>query len=115
MQEMQELQVRSLSWEDLLQKEMGTHSLPRKSHEHKWKSHEHKHYCLANPINCRAWEATVHGVARVGQDLATKAPTESFNPYSCPCFGLFYGISANQSPTLNEFMSSRFPFWNKLV
>ena len=29
--------------------------------------------CLENPMD-RAWQATVHGVARVGHDLATKPP-----------------------------------------
>ena len=29
--------------------------------------------CLGNPINREAWQATVHGVAKVAQDLATKA------------------------------------------
>ena len=28
--------------------------------------------CLENPMNRGAWQATVHGVARVGQDLTTK-------------------------------------------
>ena len=28
--------------------------------------------CLENPINKAAWKATVHGVTRVGHDLATK-------------------------------------------
>ena len=28
--------------------------------------------CLGNPMDRGAWQATVHGVARVGQDLATK-------------------------------------------
>ena len=28
--------------------------------------------CLENPMVRRAWGATVHGVARVGRDLATK-------------------------------------------
>ena len=28
--------------------------------------------CLENPMNRGAWQATVHGVARVGHDLATK-------------------------------------------
>ena len=31
--------------------------------------------CLENPLDRRAWQATVHGVARVGHDLATKPPT----------------------------------------
>ena len=30
--------------------------------------------CLVNPMDRRAWWATVHGVARVGHDLATKPP-----------------------------------------
>ena len=30
--------------------------------------------CLENPMNRGAWQATVHGVARVGHDLATKPP-----------------------------------------
>ena len=28
--------------------------------------------CLENPMGRRAWQVTVHGVARVGHDLATK-------------------------------------------
>ena len=28
--------------------------------------------CLENPLNRGAWQATVHWVARVGHDLATK-------------------------------------------
>ena len=30
--------------------------------------------CLENPADRGAWRATVHGVARVGHDLATKPP-----------------------------------------
>ena len=30
--------------------------------------------CLGNPIDRAAWRATVHGAARVGDDLATKPP-----------------------------------------
>ena len=56
---MQETQLRSLDWEDPLEKETTTHS------------------------NILAWEipwteepggATVHGVARVGHNLETKLP-----------------------------------------
>ena len=33
------------------------------------------HYsCLENPMNRGAWQAAVHGVARVGRDIATKPP-----------------------------------------
>ena len=28
--------------------------------------------CLENPLHRGAWQATVHGVARIGYDLATK-------------------------------------------
>jgi len=30
--------------------------------------------CLENPMDREAWQATVHGVTRVGHDLATKPP-----------------------------------------
>ena len=30
--------------------------------------------CLKNPMGRGAWQATVYGVARVGQDLVTKPP-----------------------------------------
>ena len=30
--------------------------------------------CLENPMDRGTWQATVHGVARVGHDLATKPP-----------------------------------------
>ena len=33
--------------------------------------------CLENPTDRGAWQATVHGVARVGHDLATKPPLYS--------------------------------------
>ena len=31
--------------------------------------------CLENPMGRKAWQAAVHGVARVGHDLATKPPS----------------------------------------
>ena len=31
--------------------------------------------CLENPTDRGAWRATVHGIASVGHDLATKPPT----------------------------------------
>ena len=31
-----------------------------------------QHSCLENPMDRKAWQATVHGVSRVGPDLATK-------------------------------------------
>ena len=30
--------------------------------------------CLENPMDRGAWQATVHGVTRVGHDLVTKPP-----------------------------------------
>ena len=36
--------------------------------------------CLENPMDRRAWWARVHGVTRVGHDLATKSP---LNIYIC--------------------------------
>ena len=55
MQEMQETQVLSLGWEDLLQKEMATHSRILA-----WK----------NPVDRGAWWATVHGVVKSQTQLS---------------------------------------------
>ena len=57
---MQETQVQSLDQEDPLEKEMATHS---------------SILALKNSMDSGAWWATVHGVARVGHDLATKPPS----------------------------------------
>ena len=55
---MQETLVLPLGWEDPLEKEMATHSS-----------------ILAWRIPWTGvWRATVHGVTRVGHDLATKSP-----------------------------------------
>ena len=56
---MQVTQVRSLGWEDPLEKEMATHS---------------SIFCLQNPTDRGAWKATTMGVTRVRHDLATKPP-----------------------------------------
>ena len=45
----QESGVQSLSWEDPLEKERATHS---------------KCFCLENPMDGEAWQATGHGVAK---------------------------------------------------
>ena len=47
----QETQVRSLGWEDLLER--------RSSKED---GNPHQYYCLGNPMDRGAWRATVHGV-----------------------------------------------------
>ena len=39
--------------------------------------------CLENPMNREAWWATVHGVARVRHDLATKPPNHSWLTINC--------------------------------
>ena len=54
---MLETWVRSLGWEDPLEKEMATHSST-----------------LAWEICEQRREATIHGVTRVGHDLVTKLP-----------------------------------------
>ena len=54
---MQETWVQFMGQEDPLEKEMATHSSN-----------------LENPMDRGAWWATVHEVARVGQNLATKPP-----------------------------------------
>ena len=50
--------IRSLDWEDPLEKEISTHPRIR----------------LENPMDRGAWWATVHGVAGVGHNLVTKPP-----------------------------------------
>ena len=60
MSAMQETWVRFLDQEDPLEKEMATHSS-----------------ILAWRIQCTgAWQATVHGVTRVGHGLVTKPPPQ---------------------------------------
>ena len=59
---MQETWVQFLGWEDPLEKEMATHSSIL------------EYSVLENPMDRGAWQAIVHGVARVGHDLVTKPP-----------------------------------------
>ena len=42
-----------------------------------WKGYPLQYSCLQNPMVRGAWQATVHGVARVRHDLPTKPPTRS--------------------------------------
>ena len=37
--------------------------------------------CLENPMDSGAWQATVHGVTRIGHDLVTKPPPPYINEY----------------------------------
>ena len=60
---MQETWVRFLGQKDLLEKEMATQS---------------SILACSNPMDRGAWRTTLHGVARVGQNLATKPPPKDF-------------------------------------
>ena len=68
---MQETQVRSLGWEDPLEKETATHS---------------SILTWSIRMDRGAGRATVHGVIRVRHDLATKSPPDVFSraPFSHP-------------------------------
>ena len=55
----QETWVGSLGWEDLPGEGNGNPL---------------QYSCLGNPMDRGAWQATVHGVTRVGHDLMTKPP-----------------------------------------
>ena len=39
--------------------------------------------CLENPMDRGAWQATVHGVTRVGHDLVTKPPPPPLFQHLC--------------------------------
>ena len=58
----QETQIQPLGQEDPLEKGMATHS-----GIFAWNPGQ-------NPMDRGAWRSTVHGVARVGHNLATKPP-----------------------------------------
>ena len=64
---MQETQVRSLGWEDSPEKENGNPL---------------QYSYLETPMDREAWQATVHGVARVRHDLTTKLPPPTSFPGS---------------------------------
>ena len=48
-----------------------------------WRREGHplQYSCLGNPMDRGAWQATVHGVARVGHDWATKLPPSKSGEY----------------------------------
>ena len=64
----QELQVQSLGQEDSLQKRNGSPL---------------QYSCLGNPMHREAWRATVHGVAKELDKIATKQPQGAHIPPSC--------------------------------
>ena len=53
----QEMQIRSLGWEDTLEKEMAAHS---------------QYSCLKNPMDREAWWTIVYGAQRVRHDCERK-------------------------------------------
>ena len=56
---MQETRIQSLDWENILEKEMATHSSVLA-----WE--------IPRTADRVAWQAIVHGIARVGHDLAAQ-------------------------------------------
>ena len=52
-----------------------------------------QYYCLRNPIDRGAWQALVHGVARVRHHLATKPPWPYLN--GLVVFPTFFNFSLN--------------------
>ena len=71
---MQETWVQSLGWEDPVKKGNGNPL---------------QYSCLENLMDRGAWQATIHGVARVGHDLVIKPP-----PPPTPVYwpGKFHGM-----------------------
>ena len=51
--------------------------------------------CLENPMDRGAWRATVHEVARVRHDLATKPPTTILEIYGISAKNSVFGILVN--------------------
>ena len=69
---MQEKRVQSLIQEDLT-----CHGAIKHVHINYWiegNGNPFQYSCLENPMDRGAWQATVHGVAGVGHNLATKPP-----------------------------------------
>ena len=60
---MQEIQVRFLGLEDLLEKENGN---------------SFQYSSLDKPLDREAWQATIHGIVRIRHDLVTKPPPHNF-------------------------------------
>ena len=49
-----------------------------------------QYLCFENPMDRGAWWAIVHGIARVGHDLATK-PSEKINEEATDLWGFRFG------------------------
>ena len=63
----QENPVQLLDQEDTLEKERATNS---------------PYSCLKNPMDRGVWQATVHGIPRVGHNLVTKPPPPDFKSFT---------------------------------
>ena len=59
--------------------------------------------CLDNPLDRGAWRATVHGVARVGHDLATEPPPHSHMGNILACY---FSNRLNTKPLLHNHITS---------
>jgi len=44
--------------------------------------------CLENPMDREAWQATVHGITRVGHNLATKPPPPRYPLEIWDCYSM---------------------------
>ena len=62
---MQKMWVQSLGWEDPLERN----------------GYPLQYSCLGNPLDRGAWQAIVHGVARVRHDLVTKSPGKIYTKH----------------------------------
>ena len=94
---MQDMCVWFLGWEDPLEKDMTTHSSIPGLGRSPGEGHDNllQYSCLESPLDWEAWQATVHGVARVWHDLATKLPSEKKYVQGCHHDGL-KGFYVNQ-------------------
>ena len=63
---------------------------------------EVQYSCLENPMDRGAWQATVHGVTRVGHDLETKPPPPPLFAY---LFVSLMSVSLSELGNLNVLFS----------
>ena len=61
-------------WHNIFTEMKGENLQPRILSHGEGNGNPLQYSCLENPMDRGAWQAIVHGVARVGHDLATKPP-----------------------------------------